>query len=139
MKISPIFICLILLSPSVSASEIYQCKNSEGKIRYSDKHCSNGESQEKREFKGLPWAKVLDANKPVGTKIIEITKSDGDTIIKYACSTKNELRAFMRSAHKLSGLNVNLLKYKAPNNGGLGEAVMQVTSKEGTLFKAKKP
>lgn len=134
MKIYPIFICFILLSLSVFASEVYRCENTEGKIKYSDKRCSNGESQERLGFKDIHWTKALDANKPTGTKIIEITNSADDTIVKYAFSTRSELNAFMTSAHKLSGLNVNLLKYKAPSNGIFGEAVMQITSKENKLF-----
>ncbi len=139
MKISKIFILFnfIILSLSISASEIYQCKSPEGKSTYSDKPCANGESQEKHVYKKLQWAEALDANKPVGTKIIEVRKENEDTIIQYACSTQIELSRFMQSAHQLSGLNVNLLKYKAPKNGGLGEALIQITSKEDTVFKKK--
>jgi Domain of unknown function (DUF4124) len=139
MKISfiVIFFSSILFSLSASASEIYQCKSSEGKSTYSDKPCASGDSQQKLDFKSLSWLKALDADKPSGTKIIEITKDNDDTIIKYVCSTEAELSKFMRSAQEFSGMNINLLKYKASNNGGHGEGLIQITSKIDTLFKSK--
>ncbi|MES2824906.1 MAG: hypothetical protein V4732_14975 [Pseudomonadota bacterium] len=138
MKILPIplFFIVILLALNIAASEIYLCKSSEGKNSYSDKPCATGESQEKRDFKDLPWTKTLDASKPAGTEIIEVTKDNGDTIIKYAFFTGAELKKFMKSAQQLSGMNVNLLKFKAPKNGGRGEALIQVTSKADTVFKS---
>ena len=139
MKIFPISMFFMMLSLNISASEIYQCKSPEGKVKYSEKPCVKGESQDRRDFKDIPWTTKLDANKPAGTKIIEITDADEDKIIKYACYTKIELNEFIRLAHKLSGMNVNLLKYKASKNGSLGEAVIQVTSKEDNLFKSKNP
>lgn len=133
------FLNAIVLSLDTSASEVYQCKNSEGKVAYSDKKCADDEAQEKLIYKDFPWAKMLDANKPPGTKIIEIKKKRKDTIIRYACYTQIELDTFMKSAHRLSGLNVNLLKYKTSKNGGRGEALIQITPKSNPIFKDKKP
>ena len=139
MKILPtIFFCLFsIVSTNISAGEIYQCKTSEGKIAYSDKQCADSKSQSKVDFKDIPWTRSLEASKPVGTKIIDIAYKNKDTIIKYAFYRKDELEKFMRSANRLSGMNVNLLKYKEPKNGGPGEASLLITTKEGILHGRK--
>ena len=80
MKIFPISMFFMMLSLNISASEIYQCKSPEGKVKYSEKPCVKGESQDRRDFKDIPWTTKLDANKPAGTKIIEITEEDKKNI-----------------------------------------------------------
>lgn len=140
MKISKIIIFFnsIIFSLGISATETYQCKNSEGKRTYSDKPCAAGELQVKHTVKNPQWIKLLDARKPVGTKIIDLKKENEETIIKYAYSTQTELSDFMKSAYQLSGLTVNLLKYKAPKDGASGEALIQITPTKDTLFKIDK-
>jgi|GEM_PF-6439303 len=127
------FYVFSVFSVNIFAAEIYQCKTSEGKVAYSDKQCANTESQAKVDFKNISWTRSLDASKPVGTKIIEVTQKKEDTIIKYSFHHQDQLRTFMRSAQQLSSMNVNLLKYKAPKNGAPGEASLMVTTKKGIL------
>lgn len=136
------YILLLVISISFSAqsADVFKCVQSGGEIKYSDAPCPKNTTEEHITYKDLPWKTAIDARKPAGTKILDITEKKKDSLIKYNFHTQTELDEFMRLTATLSGKNVNRLKIKLPVANGYGEALLQVTDKKGAIdfLKSKK-
>lgn len=136
MKIvKSLLVYVLLISSNTFATEVFKCVQPDGKNVFSDKPCPKGVGEEKVTYKDQSWESALEASKPVTIKIMDIKKSDGDTLITYELSNYADSEEFLKLAHKISKQSVYLKKMKLPINNGKGVAVMLITKKEYSLEK----
>lgn len=128
---------LLLIFPIVSTAEIYKCKQSNGKVGFSDNPCPKGVVSEQVDIKSKKsdWVDRLQAGKSASITILDVIHNDGDVTIKYTFKTKSDSNEFLRFANEVSGIQIVLMKYIAPDSGRIGRAELLVSSKPNPLFK----
>ena len=133
------FVLVVLLSHSSFAEDIYKCVDEKGNQIFSNTKCPASTTVEKVEYKEATLDEQLAALAPGASKITNITRKDGDTLIDFQFTTQDELEEFMRLSQKLSGKHVNLVKVVMPKDEDLGKALVQITTKPGVLGADLKP
>ena len=133
------FMLVIFLSHSSFAEEIYKCIDEKGNKIFSNTKCPASTTVEKVEYKEATLDEQLAALAPGASKITNITRKDGDTLVDYQFTTRDELEEFMRLSQKLSGKHVNLIKVTMPKDADMGNALVQITTKAGVLGAELKP
>lgn len=134
-----LFVLAILASQSGFAEDIYKCVDEKGNQIFSNTKCPASTTVEKVEYKEATLDEQLAALAPGASKITNITRKDGDTLIDFQFTTQDELEEFMRLSQKLSGKHVNLVKVVMPKDEDLGKALVQITTKPGVLGADLKP
>ncbi|MDO6569087.1 DUF4124 domain-containing protein [Alteromonas sp. 1_MG-2023] len=122
---------IILLTCSISgyASEIYKCKDSDGKLAFSDSPCPTKSSQEVLNIEKKSWESRLQSLKPSSINIIEIDSEEGETTIKYEFKTIADSNAFLKQVRNLSKMPVALMKLVQPKAGGAGRGEIKASNK----------
>ncbi len=132
------FVLMILISPSSFSADMYKCVDENGKQAYSDKKCPKS-AAEKIEYKETSLDDQLKALAPGKSKITNISRKDGETLIDYEFTSNAELTEFMRLSQKVSGKHVNLLKVVMPKDNDMGKAQVLITTKPGLELGKTKP
>lgn len=133
-----LFALMVGLSPYVFASEIYKCVDENGKQVYSDKKCPKS-TAEKIEYNETSLDEQLKALAPGKSKIANLSRKDGETLIDYEFTSNAELTEFMRLSKKLSGKHVYLIKVVMPKDAEVGKAQIKVTTEPGLPFSDPEP
>lgn len=133
------FVLAILMSQSGFAEDIYKCIDDKGNQIFSNTKCPESTTGEKVEYKEATLDEQLAALAPGASKITNITRKDGDTLIDFEFTSRDELEEFMRLSQKLSGKHVNLVKVVMPKEADQGKALVQITTKPGVLGADLKP
>ncbi len=136
LNMKNIFSIVLLIFPIFASAQIYKCKQSDGKVLFSDKPCSKNAIQEQVEEKSkkTDWVSRLQAEKPASIIIIDVLHQGDDVIIKYKFKTKSGSNEFLKLAKKVSNMPVVLMKYIAPESGSLGRAELIASNKPNLLF-----
>lgn len=124
---------MILISPASFASDIYKCVDENGKQVFSDKKCPKS-TAEKIEYKETSLDDQLKALAPGKSKITNIERKEGETLVDYEFSTNAELTEFMRLSKKVSGKHVYLIKVVMPKDAEVGKAHIKITTEAGLPF-----
>lgn len=127
------FIMTILISPASFAADIYKCVDENGKQVYSDKKCPPS-TAEKVEYKEISLDEQLKALAPGKSKITNIERKEGETLVDYEFATNAELTEFMRLSKKISGKHVYLIKVVMPKDAEVGKAHIKITTEAGLPF-----
>lgn len=122
-----IFVLAIFASQAGFAEEIYKCVDDKGNQVFSNTKCPESATAEKVEYKAETLDEQLKALAPGKSKITNITRKDGDTLIDFEFTSVDEMEEFMRLSQELSGKHVNLLKIVKPQGDELGKASIQIT------------
>lgn len=123
------FVLAILTSQTGFAEDIYKCVDEKGNQVFSNTKCPEAATAEKVEYKEATLDEQLAALAPGASKITNIARKDGDTLIDYQFTTLDELEEFMRLSQKLSGKHVNLTNIVKPQGAEMGKALIQITPK----------
>lgn len=121
------FVLAILMSQSGFAEDIYKCVDEKGNQVFSNTKCPEATTAEKVEYKEATLDEQLAALTPGASKITNITRKDGDTLIDFQFATMDELEEFVRLSQKLSGKRVNLTDVVKPKNAEVGTALIHIT------------
>ncbi|HSC66283.1 MAG TPA: DUF4124 domain-containing protein [Cellvibrio sp.] len=132
------FALMVAMAPNLYASEIYKCVDQNGKQVYSDKKCPKA-TAEKIEYNEASLDEQLKALAPGKSKIANLSRKDGETLIDYEFNTNAELTEFMRLSKNLSGKHVYLIKVVMPKDNELGKAHIKITTEPGLPFSDPQP
>jgi len=121
------FVLAILVSQSGFAEDIYKCVDEKGNQVFSNTKCPEATTAEKVEYKEATLDEQLAALTPGASKITNITRKDGDTLIDFQFATMDELEEFVRLSQKLSAKRVNLTNVVKPQNAEVGTALIHIT------------
>lgn len=124
-----IFVLAILASQAGFAADIYKCVDAKGNQVFSNTKCPESTTAEKVEYKESTLDEQLAALAPGASKITNISRKDGDTLIDYQFTTMDELEEFMRLSQQVSAKHVNLVNSTKPQGSEPGKALIQVTTK----------